>query len=104
MPAYEHIKTTHIVIHDQSLEDDGEPISPTTPIPPLPPATQLSRDRDFVYQWDDSVHTSYIPVRCKNSNGILFKNKFGSGELYVKVCYEGEVQPYRKTDYEPMII
>ena len=65
------IKTTHIVIHDQT---------PSTPLPPPTPATPLSRAKGFRYTWDSSVHQSNVlPVRCKTSNGELHKSKFGSG-------------------------
>ena len=70
------IKTTHIVIHDQTL--DGLK-TPTTPLPPPTPATPLSRERGFRYQWDDSVLSSVLPVRCKTSNGEMYKDRFGSG-------------------------
>lgn len=32
------------------------------------------------YQWDESVYENVLPVRCKNKNGELHKNKFGSGK------------------------
>lgn len=71
------IKTTHIVIHDQTLDSPLK--TPTTPIPPPTPATPLSKAKGFRYQWDDSVHADILPVRCKNTNGELHKHKFGSG-------------------------
>ncbi|KAH9525031.1 Deformed epidermal autoregulatory factor 1 [Bulinus truncatus] len=77
------IKTTHIVIHDQTLEHLTDPggglKTPTTPIPPPTPATPLSKEKGFRYQWDDSVHNEILPVRCKHTNGELYKSKFGSG-------------------------
>uniref|UniRef100_A0A2C9JWG4 SAND domain-containing protein n=1 Tax=Biomphalaria glabrata TaxID=6526 RepID=A0A2C9JWG4_BIOGL len=77
------IKTTHIVIHDQTLEQltdaSGGLKTPTTPIPPPTPATPLSKEKGFRYQWDDSVHNEVLPVRCKHTNGELYKSKFGSG-------------------------
>ncbi|CAL1528229.1 unnamed protein product [Lymnaea stagnalis] len=78
------IKTTHIVIHDQTLdqlaEGGGGLKTPTTPLPPSTPATPLSKeDKGFRYQWDDSVHNEILPVRCKHTNGELYKSKFGSG-------------------------
>ncbi|KAK3098021.1 hypothetical protein FSP39_015390 [Pinctada imbricata] len=73
------LKTTHIVIHDQSLNESGLK-TPTTPLPPPTPATPLSRSKGFRYTWDSSVHHSNIlPVRCKSTNGELHKSKFGSG-------------------------
>ncbi|ESO84869.1 hypothetical protein LOTGIDRAFT_168359 [Lottia gigantea] len=74
------IKTTHIVIHDNTLTvDTGAQNPPTTPLPPPTPATPLSKERGFKYQWDESVHQMFLPVRCKNLNGELHKDKFGSG-------------------------
>lgn len=76
------IKTTHIVIHDQTLNVDSSPTelkTPTTPLPPPTPATPQSKERGFRYQWDSSVHSEVLPVRCKNTNGELHKAKFGSG-------------------------
>lgn len=79
------IKTTHIVIHDQTLDQLAEASglkTPTTPLPPPTPATPLSREKGFRYQWDDSVHSDILPVRCKQTNGELYKSKFGSGKEY----------------------
>ena len=79
------IKTTHIVIHDQTLSvTDSGLKTPTTPLPPPTPATPLSKERGIRYQWDDSVHASILPIRCKNSNGELHKAKFGSGEPFTR--------------------
>lgn len=72
-------KTTHIVIHDQTLTVDSGLKTPSTPLPPPTPATPLSREKGLKYQWDDSVHDPILPVRCKNTNGELHKAKFGSG-------------------------
>lgn len=74
----EEIKTTHIVIHDQTFDSGLK--TPTTPLPPPTPATPLSREKGFKYTWDESVQGNILPVRCKNSNGELYKNKFGSGK------------------------
>jgi len=73
------LKTTHIVIHKQTLK--GGLVSPLTPLPPPTPATPNARERGFRYQWDQSAFDPVIPVRCKRSNGELHKAKFGSGLL-----------------------
>lgn len=78
----EHNKTTHIVIHDQGNLDSGLK-SPTTPLPPPTPATPLSKERGLKYLWDESVENDILPVRCKNSNGELYKTRFGSGNLFI---------------------
>lgn len=84
------MKTTHIVIHDQTLTVDSGLKTPTTPVPPPTPATPLSREKGFRYQWDDSVHADILPVRCKNTNGELHKAKFGSGGRGRCIKAEGE--------------
>lgn len=68
-------KTTHVVIVPEQLK------TPTTPLPPPTPATPHSKEKGFRYQWDNSVHMEVLPVRCKNTNGELYKAKFGSGKL-----------------------
>ncbi|BFZ09633.1 hypothetical protein BsWGS_12672 [Bradybaena similaris] len=76
------IKTTHIVIHDQTLDqlaEVGDLKSPSSLLPPPTPATPHSKEKGFRYQWDDSVHSEVLPVRCKHTNGELYKSKFGSG-------------------------
>ena len=75
------IKTTHIVIHDETLSVEDDPClkTPTTPLPPPTPSTPLSREKGFKYQWDESAFQPVLPVRCKSSNGELHKARFGSG-------------------------
>ena len=81
------IKTTHIVIHDQTLSvTDPGLKTPTTPLPPPTPATPTSRDKGYKYQWDAKVHMDILPVRCKSSNGELYKAKFGSGNCFFNKC------------------
>lgn len=31
------------------------------------------------YNWDPSVYDNELPVRCRNTSGILYKNRLGSG-------------------------
>jgi len=85
------LKTTHIVIHKQTLK--GGLVSPLTPLPPPTPATPNARERGFRYQWDQSAFDPVIPVRCKSSNGELHKAKFGSGMMWL--LHKGQLhQPY----------
>ena len=82
------LKTTHVVIHRQTLK--GGLVSPLTPLPPPTPATPNAQGRGFRYQWDQSAFDPVIPVRCKSSNGELHKAKFGSGMMwlfYIMWCY-----------------
>ena len=77
------IKTTHFVIHDQTLSVGDPECSlkgePQTPLPPPTPSTPLSKERGFRYQWDASAFEDVVPVRCKNTSGEMHKSKFGSG-------------------------
>ena len=84
------LKTTHIVIHDQSiaqLENDLKiPASLTT----QNTSFAFNKDKGFRYPWDDSVYSNVLPVRCKNTNGELYKAKFGSGnnlQLYDYILF-----------------
>jgi len=73
------LKTTHIVIHKQTLK--GGLVSPLTPLPPPTPATPNAWGRGYRYKWDQSALDPVIPVRCKSSSGELHKAKFGSGMM-----------------------
>lgn len=42
---------------------------------------ERSRARTPKYNWDESVHDTVLPVRCKDTNGELHKKKFGSGKV-----------------------
>ena len=84
-PVQQHtgdgIKTTHFVIHDQSLVGDDGLKEPHTPLPPPTPSTPLSKERGFRYQWDASAFEDVVPVRCKNTSGEMHKSRFGSGKV-----------------------
>ena len=80
---------THVVIHDATLPEshdisDACLKSPITPLPPPTPSTPQGREQGFKYNWDDSAFNAVLPVRCKHSNGILHKRKFGSG-MFLKI-------------------
>lgn len=49
------------------------PQTPTTPL-------MSGHDKDVSkYNWDPSVYDNELPVRCRNTSGILYKNRLGSG-------------------------
>lgn len=49
------------------------PQTPTTPL-------TSGHDKDVSkYNWDPSVYDNELPVRCRNTSGILYKNRLGSG-------------------------
>ncbi|XP_064628286.1 deformed epidermal autoregulatory factor 1 homolog isoform X2 [Lineus longissimus] len=95
------IKTTHIVIHDHNLGVADQALkTPTTPLPPPTPATPLSKEKGFKYTWDPSVHLPILPVRCKNTSGELFKDRFGSGGR--GKCIKFEEQWFTPSEFESM--
>ncbi|XP_073725033.1 deformed epidermal autoregulatory factor 1 homolog isoform X1 [Misgurnus anguillicaudatus] len=78
-------KATLIVVHtDGSIMDTTGLKGTTTPMTPGPqtPNTPLTsgHDKDISkYNWDPSVYDNELPVRCRNTSGILYKNRLGSG-------------------------
>ncbi|XP_056595525.1 deformed epidermal autoregulatory factor 1 homolog isoform X2 [Triplophysa dalaica] len=78
-------KATLIVVHtDGSIVDATGLKGTTTPMTPGPqtPTTPLmsGHDKDVSkYNWDPSVYDNELPVRCRNTSGILYKNRLGSG-------------------------
>ncbi|XP_032894495.1 LOW QUALITY PROTEIN: deformed epidermal autoregulatory factor 1 homolog [Amblyraja radiata] len=78
-------KATLIVVHtDGSIVETTGLKTPNAPITqgPQTPSTPLTPgpDKDGTkYNWDPSVYENELPVRCRNTSGILFKNKLGSG-------------------------
>ena len=70
--------TAEIVIQEESILN-ATLHSPSTPPDPPTPSTPISRDKGFKYQWDESVLASVLPVRCRSTNGRLYKSRFGSG-------------------------
>lgn len=52
---------------------------PQTPPTPLSP----SQVKDSKYNWDPSVYNNELPVRCRNTSGVLYKNRLGSGEQFL---------------------
>ncbi|XP_007235195.3 deformed epidermal autoregulatory factor 1 homolog isoform X1 [Astyanax mexicanus] len=78
-------KATLIVVHtDGSIVDATGLKATPSPLTPGPqtPSTPLSpsHEKDVSkYNWDPSVYENELPVRCRNSSGILYKNRLGSG-------------------------
>lgn len=61
------LKTTHIVIQNSIEENDSDPIN-------VAPATA-----NTLCSWTECASMAVLPVRCKNTNAELHKNRFGSG-------------------------
>ncbi|GCC38072.1 deformed epidermal autoregulatory factor 1 homolog [Chiloscyllium punctatum] len=78
-------KATLIVVHtDGSIVETTGLKTPSAPITPGPqiastPLTSGPDKEGTKYNWDPSVYENELPVRCRNTSGILFKNKLGSG-------------------------
>lgn len=61
------LKATHIVIENSTVETESEQIHVSTP------------SSQPIYSWSDSANLAVLPIRCKNTNAELHKNRFGSG-------------------------
>ncbi|XP_017295045.1 deformed epidermal autoregulatory factor 1 homolog isoform X2 [Kryptolebias marmoratus] len=78
-------KATLIVVHtDGSIVEaaglkstaaiTSDPQTPSTPLTP-----PQDKDTGSKYTWDPSVYNNELPVRCRNTSGVLYKNRLGSG-------------------------
>ncbi|XP_051545912.1 deformed epidermal autoregulatory factor 1 homolog [Myxocyprinus asiaticus] len=99
-------KATLIVVHtDGSIVDATGLKSTATPMTPGPqtPSTPLSsgHDKDVSkYNWDPSVYDNELPVRCRNTSGVLYKNRLGSGGK--GRCIKHNNNWYTPTEFEGM--
>lgn len=78
-------KATLIVVHTDgsivdatSLKATGTPMTPGPQTPNTPLASGHDKDVSK-YNWDPSVYDNELPVRCRNTSGLLYKNRLGSG-------------------------
>ncbi|KAL2093418.1 hypothetical protein ACEWY4_010730 [Coilia grayii] len=99
-------KATLIVVHtDGSIVDASglkASASPITAGPPTP-STPMSAGHDkdgSKYNWDPSVYDNELPVRCRNTSGILYKNRLGSGGK--GRCIKHSNTWYTPTEFEAM--
>ncbi|KAI1903955.1 hypothetical protein AGOR_G00000730 [Albula goreensis] len=99
-------KATLIVVHtDGSIVDatglkgTGTPITPgpQTPSTPMTPGHEKDGSK---YNWDPSVYDNELPVRCRNTSGILYKNRLGSGGK--GRCIKHNNSWYTPTEFECM--
>nr|XP_049578358.1 deformed epidermal autoregulatory factor 1 homolog isoform X2 [Syngnathus scovelli] len=78
-------KTTLIVVHTDSAvaQQDGlksvGAVSTGLVTPPTPPTPLRDKEPASKYNWDPSAYNNELPVRCRNSSGVLYKNRLGSG-------------------------
>ncbi|XP_075994633.1 deformed epidermal autoregulatory factor 1 homolog isoform X2 [Genypterus blacodes] len=75
-------------VHEQ---DCGCPQTPPTPVSP-------PQDKDSKYNWDPSVYNNELPVRCRNTSGVLCKNRLGSGGK--GRCIKHNQQWFTPTEFE----
>ncbi|TSK13471.1 Protein-glucosylgalactosylhydroxylysine glucosidase [Bagarius yarrelli] len=78
-------KATLIVVHaDGSIVDatglkaTAAPMTPGSQNPSTPMTPNHEKDVNK-YNWDLSVYDNELPVRCRNTSGVLYKNRLGSG-------------------------
>uniref|UniRef100_A0A673IK93 Deformed epidermal autoregulatory factor 1 homolog n=1 Tax=Sinocyclocheilus rhinocerous TaxID=307959 RepID=A0A673IK93_9TELE len=99
-------KATLIVVHtDGSIVDATGLKGTATPMTPGPqtPSTPLTsgHDKDVSkYNWDPSVYDNELPVRCRNTSGILYKSRLGSGGK--GRCIKHNNNWYTPTEFEGM--
>ncbi|XP_026094195.1 deformed epidermal autoregulatory factor 1 homolog isoform X1 [Carassius auratus] len=99
-------KATLIVVHtDGSLVDATGLKATSTPMTPGPqtPSTPLTsgHEKDVSkYNWDPSVYDNELPVRCRNTSGILYKSRLGSGGK--GRCIKHNNSWYTPTEFEGM--
>ncbi|XP_066557091.1 deformed epidermal autoregulatory factor 1 homolog [Amia ocellicauda] len=99
-------KATLIVVHtDGSIVDTSGLKGPATPITPGPqtPSTPITPgpEKDGTkYNWDPSVYDNELPVRCRNTSGLLYKTRLGSGGK--GRCIKHNNNWYSPTEFEAM--
>uniref|UniRef100_A0A3Q3VKC6 Deformed epidermal autoregulatory factor 1 homolog n=1 Tax=Mola mola TaxID=94237 RepID=A0A3Q3VKC6_MOLML len=78
-------KATLIVVHtDGSIVEaaglkSAAAIAPGPQTPPTPLRTPQEKDSCSKYNWDPTVYNNELPIRCRNTSGVLYKNRLGSG-------------------------
>ncbi|XP_077373861.1 deformed epidermal autoregulatory factor 1 homolog [Festucalex cinctus] len=78
-------KTTLIVVRADSAVARHDALKSTAAItsglvtPPTPLTPPQDKEPASKYNWDPSVYNNELPVRCRNSSGVLYKNRLGSG-------------------------
>uniref|UniRef100_A0A671KVG4 Acid trehalase-like protein 1 n=1 Tax=Sinocyclocheilus anshuiensis TaxID=1608454 RepID=A0A671KVG4_9TELE len=96
-------KATLIVVHTDGSIVDATALKGTATPGPQTPSTPLTsgRDKDVSkYNWDPSVYENELPVRCRNTSGILYKNRLGSGGK--GRCIKHNNNWYTPTEFEGM--
>ncbi|XP_068459239.1 deformed epidermal autoregulatory factor 1 homolog isoform X1 [Clinocottus analis] len=97
-------KATLIVVHtDGSIVEatglkSAASMASGPQTPPTPLTPQLDKDSCSKYNWDPSVYNSELPVRCRNTSGVLYKTRLGSGGK--GRCIRHNQQWFSPTEFE----
>ncbi|XP_037307464.2 deformed epidermal autoregulatory factor 1 homolog isoform X2 [Pungitius pungitius] len=97
-------KATLIVVHTDGsiVEATGLKSAASMASGPQTPPTPLTppQDKDSCskYNWDPSVYNSELPVRCRNTSGVLYKSRLGSGGK--GRCIRHNQQWFSPTEFE----
>ncbi|XP_034541601.1 deformed epidermal autoregulatory factor 1 homolog isoform X2 [Notolabrus celidotus] len=97
-------KATLIVVHtDGSIVEaaglkSAAAIASGSQTPPTPLTPPQDKDSCSKYNWDPSVYNNELPVRCRNTSGVLFKTRLGSGGK--GRCIRHNQQWYTPTEFE----
>uniref|UniRef100_A0A667ZX85 DEAF1 transcription factor n=1 Tax=Myripristis murdjan TaxID=586833 RepID=A0A667ZX85_9TELE len=99
-------KATLIVVHtDGSIVEAASlksaaaaAIAPGVQTPPTPLTPAQDKDSCSKYNWDPSVYNNELPVRCRNTSGVLYKNRLGSGGK--GRCIKHNKQWFTPTEFE----
>ncbi|XP_014025431.1 deformed epidermal autoregulatory factor 1 homolog isoform X2 [Salmo salar] len=98
-------KATLIVVHTEGIVDAtglknaaaAMSSAPQTPSTPMNPGQEKDGSK---YNWDPSVYNNELPVRCRNTSGMLYKNRLGSGGK--GRCIKHSNHWYTPTEFEGM--
>ncbi|XP_037621876.1 deformed epidermal autoregulatory factor 1 homolog [Sebastes umbrosus] len=97
-------KATLIVVHtDGSIVEatglkSAATMAPGPQTPPTPLTPPQDKDSCSKYNWDPSVYNHELPVRCRNTSGVLYKNRLGSGGK--GRCIRHNQQWFSPTEFE----
>ncbi|XP_068169734.1 deformed epidermal autoregulatory factor 1 homolog isoform X2 [Antennarius striatus] len=100
-------KATLIVVHtDGSIVEAAGLKSATAAItsgpqtPPTPLTPPQDKDACSKYNWDPSVYNNELPIRCRNTSGVLYKSRLGSGGK--GRCIRHNQQWFTPTEFEAL--
>ncbi|XP_034734917.1 deformed epidermal autoregulatory factor 1 homolog [Etheostoma cragini] len=97
-------KATLIVVHtDGSIVEatglkSATAMAPGPQSPPNPLTPPQDKDSCSKYNWDPSVYNNELPVRCRNTSGVLYKTRLGSGGK--GRCIRHNQQWFTPTEFE----